>query len=129
MVSDFISNGAGGLAATTTSFSGGGIGHYLRQFSPVGSETLSFATNRDSDNRGDTYPGPTWLANAQNFAKGNFPSFDCNNTGAGGDGSTASNNIPAGVPGSQEACWVAPALPGAKQGQIPHLLAATYPDK
>ncbi|HTP22541.1 MAG TPA: MlaD family protein [Solirubrobacteraceae bacterium] len=129
LVSDFISNGAGGLAATTTSFSGGGIGHYLRQFSPVGSETLSFATNRDSDNRGDTYPGPTWLANAQNFAKGNFPSFDCNNTGAGGDGSTAGNNIPAGAPGSQEACWVAPALPGAKKGQIPHLLAATYPDK
>ena len=129
LISDFISNGATGLAATTTTFSGSGIGHYLRQFSPVGSETLSFATNRDADNRGNTYPGPTWLANPQVFTKGNFPSWDCKNTGAGGDGSVPANNIAAGAPGSQEACWVAPPLPGAKPGQIPHLLSATYPDK
>ena len=122
LISDFISNGATGIAATTTSFSGNGVGHYLRQFSPVGSETLSFAANRDSNNRGNTYPGPTWLANPQVFAKGNFPSWDCKNTGAGGDGSVAAN-------GSEEACWVAPPLPGAKAGQIPHLLSATYPDK
>jgi phospholipid/cholesterol/gamma-HCH transport system substrate-binding protein len=128
LISDFISNGATGIAATTTSFSGGD-GHYLRQFSPVGSETLSFAANRDSDNRGNTYPGPVWLANAANFSKGNFPSWDCKNTGAGGDGSEPSNGIPAGAPGSEESCWVAPALPGAQPGQIPHLLAATYPDK
>jgi phospholipid/cholesterol/gamma-HCH transport system substrate-binding protein len=122
LISDFISNGATGIAATTTSFSGNGVGHYLRQFSPVGSETLSFATNRDSNNRGNTYPGPTWLANPQVLAKANFPSWDCKNTGAGGDGSEPAN-------GSQEACWVAPTLPGAKPGQIPHLLSATYPDK
>ncbi len=122
LISDFISNGATGIAATTTSFSGNGVGHYLRQFSPVGSETLSFAANRDSNNRGNTYPGPTWLANPQVLAKGNFPSWDCKNTGAGGDGSEPAN-------GSQEACWVAPTLPGAKPGQIPHLLSATYPDK
>jgi phospholipid/cholesterol/gamma-HCH transport system substrate-binding protein len=128
LISDFISNGATGIAATTTSFSGGD-GHYLRQFSPVGSETLSFAANRDSDNRGNTYPGPVWLANAENFSKGNFPSWDCKNTGAGGDGSEPSNGIPAGAPGSEESCWVAPALPGAQPGEIPHLLAATYPDK
>ena len=128
LISDFISNGATGIAATTTSFSGG-VGHYLRQFSPVGSETLSLAANRDSDDRGNTYPGPVWLANAQNFSKGNFPSFDCKNTGAGGDGSAPANGVPAGAPGSQEACWVAPTLPGAQPGQIPHLLAATYPDK
>ena len=129
LISDFISNGATGIAATTKSFSGNGVGHYLRQFSPVGSETLSFAANRDADNRGNTYPPSTWLANPEDFAKGNFPSWDCNNTGAGGDGSVPANNIPAGAPGSQEACWVAPTLPGAKPGQIPHLLAAQYPDK
>jgi phospholipid/cholesterol/gamma-HCH transport system substrate-binding protein len=129
LISDFISNGATGIAATTASFSGGGVGHYLRQFSPVGSETLSFAANRDADNRGNTYPPSTWLALPNDFAKGNFPSFDCKNTGAGGDGSEPSNGIPAGTPGSQEACWVAPTLPGAQPGQIPHLLAATYPDK
>jgi phospholipid/cholesterol/gamma-HCH transport system substrate-binding protein len=129
LVSDFISNGAAGLAATTASFSGNGIGHYLRQFSPVGSETLSFATSRDSNNRGNTYPGPVWLDNAENFAKGNFPAWDCKNTGAGGDGSTAGNGEPSSTPGAEQPCWVAPTLPGAQPGQIPHLLAATYPDK
>jgi phospholipid/cholesterol/gamma-HCH transport system substrate-binding protein len=129
LVSDFISNGAAGLAATTTSFSGNGIGHYLRQFSPVGSETLSFATSRDSNNRGNTYPGPVWLDNAENFAKGNFPAWDCKNTGAGGDGSTAGNGEPSSTPGAEQPCWVAPTLPGAQPGQITHLLAATYPDK
>ena len=49
--------------------------------------------------------------------------------GAGGDGSTAGNGEPSSTPGSEEPCWVAPTLPGAKPGQIPHLLAATYPDK
>ena len=129
LISDFISNGATGIAATTTSFAGNGIGHYLRQFSPVGAETLSLAPTRDADNRGNTYPEATWLANPENFTKGNFPSWDCKNTGAGGDGSVPANNIPAGAPGSQEACWVAPTLPGAQPGQIPHLLAAQYPNK
>jgi ABC-type transporter Mla subunit MlaD len=129
LISDFISNGATGIAATTQSFAGNGVGHYLRQFSPVGAETLSLAPNRDANNRGNTYPASTWLASPENFAKGNFPSWDCNNTGAGGDGSVPANNIPAGAPGSQESCWVAPTLPGAQPGQIPHLLAAQYPDK
>ena len=127
LISDFISNGASPIAATTTSFSGG-VGHYLRQFSPVGSETLSLAPNRDSNNRGNTYPGPVWLANPQIFTKGNFPAWDCKNTGAGGNGSVSASGS-AGTPGAQEACWVAPALPGASQGQIPHLLQASYPTK
>ncbi len=128
LISDFISNGASPIAATTASFSGGGVGHYLRQFSPVGTETLSLAPNRDSDNRGNTYPGPIWLSNPQIFTKGNFPAWDCKNTGAGGDGSVSASGS-AGTPGSQEACWVAPTLPGAQPGQIPHLLAANYPSK
>jgi phospholipid/cholesterol/gamma-HCH transport system substrate-binding protein len=127
LISDFISNGASPIAATTTSFSGG-VGHYLRQFSPTGAETLSLAPNRDSNNRGNTYPGPVWLANPQIFSKGNFPAWDCKNTGAGGDGSVGASGS-AGTPGSQEACWVAPTLPGAQPGQIPHLLQASYPSK
>ncbi len=128
LISDFISNGASPIAATTTSFSGNGVGHYLRQFSPTGAETLSLAPNRDSNNRGNTYPGPVWLANPQIFSKGNFPAWDCKNTGAGGDGSVGASGS-AGTPGSQEACWVAPTLPGAQPGQIPHLLQASYPSK
>jgi virulence factor Mce-like protein len=130
LISDFISQGGATLAATTTSFSGGGIGHYLRQFSPTGPETLSFATNRDPNNRGNTYPPPLWLANPQVAAKGNFPSWDCKNTGKPGDGSEPASGPPAPAPGSTEACWVAPPLPGAAgKYQIPHILAKHYPNK
>src|SRR5207245_1630924 len=45
LISDFISNGAYGLAAKTTSLGGAGLtcsgvpcGHYLRQFGPTGPE-------------------------------------------------------------------------------------------
>jgi virulence factor Mce-like protein len=130
LISDFISQGGTALAGTTTTFSGGGVGHYLRQFSPVGAETLSFAPNRDSNNRGDTYPPSLWLGEAANATKGNFPSWDCKNTGAPGDGSQPSNGLPAGAPGSQEACWIAPLLPGAAgPNQIPHILAKQYPGR
>jgi phospholipid/cholesterol/gamma-HCH transport system substrate-binding protein len=129
LTSDFISQGGATLAATTTSFSGG-IGHYLRQFSPVGPETLSFAPNRDPNNRGNTYPPPLWLANAQNASKGNFAAWDCRNTGAPGDGSTPSNGLPGGTPGAQEACWVAPPQPFAPgASQNPHITAKQYPSK
>jgi phospholipid/cholesterol/gamma-HCH transport system substrate-binding protein len=130
LISDFISNGGAAFAATTASFSGNGLGHYLRQFSPTGPETLSLAPNRDSNNRGNTYPPPLWLVNSQNYTNGNNPSWDCKNTGAPGDGSVPTNHVPAGSPGSQEACWVAPTLPGAAgQYQIPHILQKQYPSK
>jgi hypothetical protein len=126
LVADFISNGAAGIAAKSVSIAGGGTGHYLRQFSPIGPETLSIYPIRDPGNRGDTYPAPLWLADPQNLQKGNFPSWDCKNTGAKGDGSVTAVNLP--VVG-HEACWVAPPLPGAAPGQIPRITAATYSRK
>ncbi|HET6864493.1 MAG TPA: MlaD family protein [Solirubrobacteraceae bacterium] len=130
LISDFISQGGATLAGTTTSFSGNSLGHYLRQFSPTGPETLSFAANRDSNNRGNTYPAPLWQADPRNPQNGNFASWDCKNTGAPGDGTTPASGPPAPTPGSNEACWVAPPLPGASgQYQIPHILAAQYPSK
>ena len=39
-VSDFISYGAAALADTTAS-PGGGVGHYLRQFGPLGAESAA----------------------------------------------------------------------------------------
>jgi virulence factor Mce-like protein len=127
LTSDFISQGAGGLAARTTSVGGGGTGHYLRQYSPVGPETLSLAPTRNSNDRGNTYPAPLWLADPNNLKLGNFGSWDCKNTGAGGDGSVSAINAPLVL--GREACWVAPALPGAARGQIPHVLKANYPSK
>jgi virulence factor Mce-like protein len=127
LMSDFISVGASGIAAKTTSVGGGGTGHYLRQFSPVGAETLSIYSTRDSNNRGNVYPAPLWLANPENLQKGIFPSWDCKNTGAPGDGSTTANN--SAGPLGHMACWVAPPLPGAKAGQIPHIVKANYSSK
>jgi phospholipid/cholesterol/gamma-HCH transport system substrate-binding protein len=126
LVSDFISNGAAGLEATTTAFGGGSTGHYLRQFAPEGPETLSIATNRDSDNRGDTYPNGLWLTGSENFIKGDFGSWDCSNTGAPGNGSEPADTTPGT---GHQACWVQATLPGAIAGQIPHITAATYSDK
>ena len=139
LISDFISNGATGIAAKTTSFSGDGTGHYLRQFGPVGAETLSFATNRDSDNRGNTYPPPLWLADPQSFTAGGrfpgsfaLPSWDCSNTGAPGNGEQrAGTTAPTMFAQGQQACWVAPPL-GALIGQsnrFPHILPAHYSSK
>lgn len=130
LVSDFISNGGAAMAATTTSFAGSSPGHYLRQESPTGPETLSFAQNRDANNRGNTYPPPTWLDNMANFTNGDYPAFDCTNSGAGGNGTTAGTGGSSSSPGAEQPCWVAPLLPGASaQSQIPHIGAATYSNK
>jgi phospholipid/cholesterol/gamma-HCH transport system substrate-binding protein len=125
LISDFISVGASGLAAKTNSFGGGGVGHYLRQFSPIGTETLSLYANRDADNRGNTYPPSLWLADPENLVNGNFPSWDCSNTGASGNGSEPAVQGELG----HEACWVAPTLPGARPGQIPEITRAAYSSK
>jgi hypothetical protein len=124
LLSDFISNGAAPLEATTTAFGGGSTGHYLRQFGPTGPETLSLYPNRDSDNRGNTYPPPVWINTLKDFVNGNFPSWDCKNAG----GQQPANNSPG--PAGHEACWVAPPLPGAHGKKvIPRLMSAHYPSK
>ena len=140
LTSDFISNGAAGLAAKTTSFAGGGTGHYLRQFQPIGPETLSLAANRDSADRGNAYPPPLWLADKNAFSAGGkypgsfaFPSWDCSNTGAGGDGSTPTGTGAASLTQTGEpACWVAPSQATAllgQSGKFPHVTAAHYSNK
>jgi phospholipid/cholesterol/gamma-HCH transport system substrate-binding protein len=136
LLSDFISVGAVSLAAKTTAYGGGGLtcggvpcGHYLRQFSPIGPQTTGFAAKRDVNSRGNTYPPSLWLADPKSFSAGGkfpgsfaLPSWDCNSTGAPGNGERPAS-------GTTQACWVAPTLPGAKPGQIPHIVAARYPSK
>jgi virulence factor Mce-like protein len=138
LTSDFISNGATGIAAKTLSFSGNGTGHYLRQFGPVGPETLSFAPKRDADNRGNTYPPPLWLADPRAFLAGGkfsgsfaLPSWDCSNTGAPGDGSKGASGAPTQLTQGQQACWVAPPLgPLVGQGgKFAHITPAKYSNK
>lgn len=136
LTSDFITNGAAGLAATTNAFPGAQVGHYLRQFQPIGPETLSLqTTNRDPSNRGNTYPPPLWLADPLDFTDGgrypgNFalPAWDCNNTGAPGDGSQPASGQATTFSTGSPACWVAPPL-GPLVGQnlkFPHITAAHY---
>ncbi len=134
LISDFISVGAVGVAAKTATYGGNGLtcqgvpcGHYLRQFSPIGPQTSGLASTRDVNSRGNTYLPPLWLADPQSFSAGGrypgsfaFPSWDCKSTGAPGNGSQPAT-------ATDQACWVAPPLPGAKPGQIPHILAASYP--
>jgi hypothetical protein len=136
LTSDFISNGATGVAAKTTTFGGSGLkcggqpcGPYQRPFGPTGPETLSFYQQRPSTNRGNTYPPPLWLADPRVLRKGNLPSWDCKNTGAPGDGSQSAIVSP--VPGaSRPACWVAPPLPGVhKPSTLPHIKPAHYSSK
>jgi phospholipid/cholesterol/gamma-HCH transport system substrate-binding protein len=133
LISDFISVGAVGLAAKTTAYGGAGLtcggtpcGHYLRQFSPIGPQTSALAVTRDPNSRGNTYPPSLWLANPLSFTAGGkypgsfaFPSWDCKSTGASSNGSRPAD-------ATNQACWVAPTLPGAKPGQIPHLLVAHF---
>ncbi|MDQ6748880.1 MAG: MlaD family protein [Candidatus Dormibacteraeota bacterium] len=139
LISDFISNGGSSLAAKTSSFAGNGTGHYLRQFGPVGAETLSFAANRDPNNRGNTYPPPLWLSDSRAFSAGGnypgsfaYPSWDCNNTGAPGNGQEpASPGPPSQFSQAQQACWVAPPVASliGQNGTFPHINARTYSKK
>jgi virulence factor Mce-like protein len=137
LISDFISNGAGSLAAKTTSaeFSGS-PGHYLKQFGPVGAETLSFAANRSPDNRGNTYPPPLWLSDPRIFSAGGnfpgsfaFPSWDCTNAG----GNKPASGTPTQFTQGQQACWQAPPLSQLlgqnNASRFPQVKPATYSNK
>jgi len=102
LISDFFSIGGGALAAKTPSYTGG-TGHYLPQFGILGLESLAIDSTRLSTNRGNTYPPPLAGQGAALSQDGILPSWDCNNTGASGDGS-----IPAGT--GTIPCAVAPPL-------------------
>jgi phospholipid/cholesterol/gamma-HCH transport system substrate-binding protein len=136
LTSDFISNGAAGLASKTLSFSGNGTGHYLRQFGPVGPETLSFAPQRDADNRGNTYPPPLWLADPSAFTAGGkfpgsfaLPSWDCNASGS--PGGKPATGAPTMFTQGEQACWVAPPLGPlvGQSGKFPRINKASYSNK
>src|SRR5688572_3032684 len=85
-VADFLSFGAAALAAKTES-PGGGVGHYLRQFGPLGSESVGIWRERASTNRGNTYFQPISLAESvqsggQAFNRFKITGqFDCQNSG------------------------------------------------
>jgi phospholipid/cholesterol/gamma-HCH transport system substrate-binding protein len=114
-VSDFLSNGAAALADTEPSPSGG-VGHYLRQFGPLGSESLAIYKDRLNTNRGNSYPPPlAWFGDLQ--GSGIFPNYDCK--ASGGPVKPSEGN-----PG----CRVADpqTINGKRQGTFPRLEANNY---
>ncbi len=130
LISDFITGAGATLFPRTTTFGGDGTGHYLRQFGPLGPETLGLAQTRDANNRGNDYPQSLWLpaGTPQVGTLGNLPAWDCANAGgpASQGGQTPGN--PNGVgPNAEQPCWVQPKLPGASsQYKIPFTPAARY---
>lgn len=124
-VSDFIGQGKGALAATTTSASGG-LGHYLRQIGPFGPETVSVYSSRPNVDRGNTYVTPTFLSGKTWEQIGIFPNWDCKPSGGQVQGSATP---PAGQAPNQGTppCWVAPTIPFQGQNlRYPHVNAADY---
>ena len=118
-VADFISYGGAALADTTAS-PGGGVGHYLRQFGPLGAESAAIYPERTPTNRGQTYVGPRDLFGPRAMTYLDSPSTDCSNTG----GPHPPQN---GNPG----CYTRDGMrfQGRLQGDFPHVQAADYTAK
>lgn len=110
VTTDFFSQGVQALNATTTTSTPGSAGHFLRQVSPSGPESVTVYRDRLPTDRGNSYYTPLGLSEPP--AKlGQFlipPEWDCNNTGAAGDGS-----LPPKEGGTDAApgCWVQPNIP------------------
>jgi phospholipid/cholesterol/gamma-HCH transport system substrate-binding protein len=128
LTADFISQAATAFAAKTNLLlNTTGTGHYLRSFAPAILAGLGSSAPTASV-RGNTYPPSLWVApQAIGFSGGGKfpnsfapPAFDCFNS---------KGPVPADPKTQTPTCWIAPPLPGAKPGQIPHILAATYPKK
>jgi len=114
-VSDFLTNGAAALSDTTAS-PGGGVGHYLRQLGPTGSESLAIYRQRLNTNRGNTYLPPEALF-GDHKGRFIFPNFDCKPSGG-------ERNPSEGNPGCRGQKRLQ--FGGRLQGQFPHVDAAGY---
>jgi virulence factor Mce-like protein len=118
---DFLSNGAAALADTTATVTDQEMGHYLRQFGPIGAETMGMYATRPAASRGNAYLTPNALAGSQRARNMMFPNNDCNN--AGGERMTS-------VPDTSDtpSCFVQtpPLWPPGNTREYPHVDAANY---
>jgi hypothetical protein len=121
MTADFISNGAAALADTTSTVTNQEMGHYLRQFGPLGAETVGMYPQRPAASRGNAYLTPDALTGEKRDRYMIFPNFDCKN--AGGERMTQ-------VPDTSDApsCFVQnpPAWPPGNKNPYPHITGANY---
>ena len=118
---DFISNGAATLADTTSTVTDQEMGHYLRQFGPIGPESIAMYAQRPAASRGNAYARPDALTGEKRDRYMMFGNFDCKN--AGGERMTQ-------VPDTSDApsCFVQdpPAWPPGNTRPYPHIDAASY---
>ena len=123
LVSDFLSNGPSALADRTPSANPGEVGHYLRQLTLQGTESLGIHPRRLSTNRGNSYLPPVFTGKKTASFR-IFPNFDCKPSGGERRGEVG----PRGAGGSTPACFVADKmlLKGKRQGQFPHVEAENY---
>jgi len=130
LVADFLNYGAAALSAKTAS-PGGGTGHYLRQFGPLGAESASIWKERAPSNRGNSYFQPLSLAESvrsggQAYNKFKITGqFDCRNSGEkpaptdGTPGCVIQNKNPFDPENRFS-------LQGKVQGSFPHVEADDY---
>ena len=111
---DFIANGGGALSDTVATNTPDEIGHYLRQFSPTGAESLAMYPNRPIASRGNAYLGPTAQQGPLRSAHhGMFPSADCANAPGGKPYSTTGVDPSTGQNDSNGPdCYTTPLAPG-----------------
>jgi len=108
ITSNFMSAGQTAIGDTTVA-TGGGVGHYLRQFSPTGPAIVAISPKRQDFTRGNSYP---YGANLNIPEMGKFliiPNHDCANAG----GEVMPDDKPVG---GHAGCFVEPAAPGEPQG-------------
>jgi phospholipid/cholesterol/gamma-HCH transport system substrate-binding protein len=125
-VSDMIADGAAAVADTTTS-TNGGVGHYLRQIGPEGSEAAAIYGERLASNRGNSYLGPMELAPippASDFFI--FPNYDCKPSG--GEKKPEEADPAAGRPSASMGCFVTKGFQfqGKLTGRFPRVQGADY---
>ena len=121
---DFISNGAAALVDTTDTVTNQEMGHYLRQFGPIGPESVAMYPTRPAASRGNAYPRPDALTGEKRDRYMMFGNFDCAN--AGGERMTQ-------VPDTSDrpSCFVQdpPAWPPGNTNRYPHIDRADYSAK
>ena len=81
-LSDMFANLGVATAAKVADPGPNQIGHYLRQFGPVGPDSVAIQPQRSSTNRGNAYLNPLGVLTSPEAAKFKIlPSFDCRNSG------------------------------------------------
>jgi phospholipid/cholesterol/gamma-HCH transport system substrate-binding protein len=91
-LSDLLSNLGVATAATTGSRDPDATGHYLRQYGPIGAETVAVHPRRLSGNRGNAYLNPMVLTGPEQAKRGISPSFDCRNVSGDADKPSTSDS-------------------------------------